>query len=76
MSSAIQAYGLERLSRFERLQVIGELWDSIAEQVEQIPLCESHREEVDRRWTAFLANPDSAIAWEVVEADATSRLQK
>jgi putative addiction module component (TIGR02574 family) len=76
MLTAIEALGLDRLSSLERLQLIGELWDSTADNVEQTPLTTAQREEIERRWSKFLANPDSAIPWETVQAEIMAGWQK
>jgi putative addiction module component (TIGR02574 family) len=48
-----------------RLQLVEELWDSIA--VDALPpVSDEIRQELDRRHAAYLANPDSAISWEEV----------
>ena len=48
-----------------RLQLVEELWDSIAEDALP-PLSEEIRQELDRRHEAYLANPDAVIPWEDV----------
>ncbi len=75
MSTTIQALGLDRLGMDERLQLVQDLWDSIAADVEQSSLSDAERREVDRRWAAHQANPAAAIPWEQVEAEALARLQ-
>src|SRR5262245_59451299 len=50
-------------------------WDSIVEEVQASPLTESQKREIDRR-LADQANPDAAILWDQVEAEALSRVQK
>ena len=76
MSTAIEMYGLERLSTIEKLELMHELWDSISAEVEQFPLTEGQKQEIDRRWAAFEANPESAIPWEQIEQEALNRFRK
>ena len=52
------------LSLNERLQLAEDLWDSIDD--EQIPIPDWHREELDRRLTAYQADPKAGIPWEEV----------
>ena len=52
------------LSLNERLQLAEDLWDSIDD--EQIPIPDWHREELDRRLTAYQADPEAGIPWEEV----------
>jgi putative addiction module component (TIGR02574 family) len=76
MSASLQTYGLDRLSVPEKLIVVQDLWDDIAAEMEKAPLSDAQRQEVDRRLAAHEANPDAAIPWEKVEADALARLRK
>jgi putative addiction module component (TIGR02574 family) len=76
MAPSLQALGIDRLSVAERMALIGEIWDSISAEVEQSPLTEAQRQEVDRRLAAHRANPQAAIPWEQVEAEALARLRR
>jgi putative addiction module component (TIGR02574 family) len=76
MPSALQEMGIDRLTVAERLALVQEIWDSIAAEVEQTPLTEAQRLEVDRRLAAHRANPQAAIPWEQVEAEALARLRR
>jgi putative addiction module component (TIGR02574 family) len=75
MSSTLQSLGIDRLSIPERLALVQAIWDSIAAEVERTPLSEAERQEVDRRLAAHWANPQAAIPWEQVEAQARARLR-
>ncbi len=66
-------YGLDQLSVEDRLTLAQQLWDSVAEEVYRSPLSPALRQEVDRRLAAHRANPQAAIPWEQVEAEARSR---
>jgi putative addiction module component (TIGR02574 family) len=70
MSDALKALGIDQLSIEERLALVMDIWDCIAAEVEQAPLPEAQRQEVDRRLAAHQANPQAAIPWEQVEADS------
>lgn len=59
--------GIEKLSIGERIALVQALWDSIASEVESLPLTEAQRQEIDRRLAAHRANPQAAIPWEQVE---------
>jgi putative addiction module component (TIGR02574 family) len=52
------------------------VWDSIAAEIEKAPLSEAQRQEIDRRLAAHQANPNAAIPWQQVEAEALARLRK
>ena len=51
----------------QRLELIGELWDSIPDSLNELPIPEWHREELERRLAAADANPDATIPWEEVK---------
>ena len=74
MSPTLQALGIDRLSVGERIALVEEIWDSIAADAERSPLTEEQKQEVDRRLAAHRANPQAAIPWEQVEAEALARL--
>ena len=65
MTPTIQELGIDRMSAEDRLNLIGDIWDSLSDDGEtDIP--ESHREELDRRLAAADANPAGGVPWEDV----------
>jgi putative addiction module component (TIGR02574 family) len=68
----LKSLGIDRLSIPDRLHLLEELWDSIAETPEAIPLTDAQRAELDRRLASRAANPNAGSSWEEVKA----RLQK
>ena len=76
MSPLMQTLGIDRLSVAERLQLVQEIWESIADDPEQLPLTDEQKRQIDRRLEAYQKNPDSGISWEVVKAQAEARLRK
>lgn len=74
MPPTLQALGIDRLSVADRMSLVHDIWDSIASEAEHSPLSEAERREIDRRLAAHRANPDAAIPWEQVEAEALARL--
>ena len=50
----------------QRLELIGELWDSIPDSIDDLPIPEWHRQELEKRLAAADANPEAAIPWEEV----------
>jgi len=76
MPTTIEALGIDRLSVAERLTLVQQIWDSIAAEAEQAPLTEAQKQEVDRRLAAHEADPQAAIPWEQVEAEALARLRR
>ena len=58
-----------KLSVSERIQLVEDIWDSIAiEAPESIGLSQSQKLELDRRVAAHRADPTTAIPWEQVRS--------
>lgn len=51
----------------QRIELIGELWDSIPDSIEALPVPDWHREELERRLAKADAEPEAAIPWEEVK---------
>jgi putative addiction module component (TIGR02574 family) len=58
---------LRKLSVAERLQLVQDLWDSIAEEPGALPLTDAQREELDRRLADAECNPGSGRPWAEVK---------
>lgn len=58
---------LFELTLSEKLQLLEDLWDSIALVPEQIPVLDWQKEELARRKATYLQNPDSGSSWEVAK---------
>jgi putative addiction module component (TIGR02574 family) len=57
----------------DRLQLIEELWDSLAVTPEAIPVTDAQRKELARRRRAHARNPSAAKSWEEVRAKLARR---
>jgi putative addiction module component (TIGR02574 family) len=55
------------LSVEQRVELIGELWDSIPDSTDALPAPEWHREELEKRLAAADADPEATISWEEVK---------
>jgi putative addiction module component (TIGR02574 family) len=51
----------------DRLTLVGELWDSIADDQQQLDLTEAQRSELDRRLAARENRPDASSSWSDVK---------
>ena len=51
------------LSIDERIQMVQEIWDSIAAVPEAITLSEAQKKELNRRLKAYQLNPESGSPW-------------
>jgi len=66
MAQSLSDVAIKQLSVPERLDLISELWDSIPDSLEELPIPEWHSEELERRLADADANPSAAIPWEEV----------
>ena len=64
MSPAI--HSLKQLPVSERIQLIEDLWDTIAEDPTSVGLTPEHIAELDQRLDELEANPTSGTPWETV----------
>ncbi len=48
----------------ERLQLVEDLWDSIAAEAESLPLSDWQKAELNRRAAEYRQNPQLADSWE------------
>ena len=67
MSPIVQALGIDRLSRDQRIALVLEIWDTIAAEPQQPLLTEAQRRELERRIAEDDANPDDVVPWEQVK---------
>ncbi|NEQ66638.1 MAG: addiction module protein [Symploca sp. SIO2D2] len=58
---------LFELTLSEKLQLLEDLWDSIALVPEEIPVLDWQKEELARRKALYLQNPDSGSSWEIAK---------
>ena len=57
----------------DRLQLIEEIWDSLAATPEAIPVTDAQRKELARRRRAHARNPSAAKSWDEVRAKLERR---
>ena len=60
-------FDISELSIAERIQLAEDLWDSILEQQEQLPLSPAQQQELDRRLENYEKNPTTGSSWEEVK---------
>ena len=61
------------LSIAERIELVADIWDSIAEVPEAVALTDAQKAEVDRRLDAYHQNPTAGAPWSVVRDRITRR---
>ena len=75
MSSLMATFGINDLTSSERLQLVHEILDSLAPDLETPEPTASQRAELDRRIAALDSNPSAVSPWEQVEARILSKIQ-
>ena len=55
------------LSVPERIQLVEDIWDSIAVIPQPVPLTEAQRDELDRRLEDYRQHPEDGSTWDEVE---------
>lgn len=53
-----------QMSVAERIQLVEDIWDSIAASPESVPVTDAQKEELDRRLQAYAENPGEGVAWD------------
>ena len=57
----------------DRIALVEDIWDSIAQDAQTLPLTDELRAELDRRWAEHERDPSSAIPWETVRKELYER---
>ncbi|WP_017654363.1 addiction module protein [Fortiea contorta] len=58
---------ISQLSIAERIQLAEDLWDSIGEQQDELPLFDAHKQELDRRLERYHQDPTTGSTWKEVK---------
>jgi putative addiction module component (TIGR02574 family) len=53
----------------ERIQLVEDIWDTIASSQEEVALTDHQRQELDRRFDEYLKDPSAGRTWDVVRED-------
>ena len=61
------------LSVSERIQLVQDIWDSIAEVPDSVALTDEQKAELDRRLEAYHRDPNAGSPWSVVRERFKSR---
>jgi len=71
----MKTLGNDRLALEERIELVEEMWDSIAADSEAIPLTEAQCTELDRRIAEHDANPEDVVPWDEVRTQVSNGLK-
>jgi putative addiction module component (TIGR02574 family) len=66
MPKSLLEVDIRELNASQRLDLIGQLWDSLS--TENVPVPDWHVAEIERRLAEADASPESAIPWEEARA--------
>ncbi|HEY1121243.1 MAG TPA: addiction module protein [Haloferula sp.] len=64
---------LFKLSRAERIELVEDLWDSLAEEDAQEEISEEKRNELAARRDKFRSDPETGLSWDQVKDLARNR---
>lgn len=64
----MNAAEIRKLSLAERIQLLEDVWDSLADEPDAWELTQEQKDELDRRIANHEANPRNGVAWEEVKA--------
>ena len=59
---------IRKLSLAERILLLEDMWDSIADKPDAWELIDEQKDELDRRVSAYEANPENTFTWDEVKA--------
>ena len=59
----------------ERIRLVQDLWDTIAEEPENVEISDEHRRILDERLREHEENPTDVVPWEAVKDEAHKILQ-
>ncbi len=69
------AVDLTQLTVAERIQLVEDIWDSLAATPDALSLSDVQRAELDRRLAAYQASPSDGRSWADVKAAILRRAQ-
>jgi putative addiction module component (TIGR02574 family) len=67
MKKNITIADMLELSIPERIKLVGDLWDTIADNPDAVPLTEEHKNILKERLAAYNENPDAGSPWNDVK---------
>ncbi|MEW5903382.1 MAG: addiction module protein [Pseudomonadota bacterium] len=76
MGQAMHALGIDSMSVDDRIALVKDIWDSVAIEAGLLPPSTAEKAELDRRLAEDDVNPDDAISWETIKAEAQARWQR
>ncbi len=73
MRNDVSMANILKLNVSERIQLVEDVWDSVAAIPEAIPLTDKQKKELDQRLAAYHNNPSAGSPWKEVKKRISSR---
>ena len=67
MEQSLTSPNIKKLSIAERILMVEEIWDSIADDQASVEVTSAQKDELDRRLDAYNDSPDEGRSWEEVK---------
>ena len=64
---------LRKLSKSEKILLINDLWDEVAQHGDEISLSQTQERMLDERYAQFLENPEEGKSWKEVKRDLSAK---
>ena len=71
MTSITQVAEIFQLSIAERIQIVEDIWDSIAADAGNVTITTVQKQELDRRLVHYRQNPTEGISWDELKKKLT-----
>jgi len=65
---------ITQLSTPEKILLVEDLWDSISSDESSVPIPQSHREELERRFKGYESNPGNLLSLKELQARITIKI--
>jgi putative addiction module component (TIGR02574 family) len=69
----MQVHEILQLSVAERIQIVEDIWDSISQFPENLPVSEAEKAELDKRLADYQENSNEGIEWETLKRNLSQR---
>ena len=73
MGHVLQDLGIDQLPVEQRVELVQEIWDSIAHEMGLLPPTPDERIELERRVAEDKASPENVSIWDEIKSDALKR---
>ena len=65
--NSLKNINIQQLTQSERILLAEELWDSIAEEQDNLQVTEAQKKILEQRLSAYQASPDDSTSWDEVK---------